>query len=198
MKNKKYMKIIFIIVGIMLISAASIILIKSAADGRDWKIVADDSELEDGTLTEEECTEILLKLMDYRDEKKPSYYAGEYRKNGYVVIMVSKKDSSLLSDLEEIVGQKESVAIRVVEYSLNDLEEANNAFTKKFDEILAGQEEELMQLTSDLTTWGVKMKNNIVEVGISQITDEKVKRFEEVFGKDERIRYVEGHNLMDL
>ena len=129
------------------------------------------------------------------DGKYPDYYGGYYSKNYNIIILLVKGFESKETEILQILDQKDSVYIRYVDYSLNDLEETQQAFGERYQELCDDGDENTIKLLNDITGSGVYVENNEVGVRIKNYSWWKVQKFKKLFGKNKMIRYTEGGNV---
>lgn len=126
------------------------------------------------------------------DEKYPSYYGGAYIKNQNLIILLTTRSKEAEKEIKEIVGQEEGVFIEYVKYSLNDLKNLQRKIGETYERLYEEEDIEAIQLLDDITRTHISEEYNEIVVGITDITNEKVKKLEKIFGNEDMIRYEEG------
>ena len=129
------------------------------------------------------------------DGKYPDYYGGYYSKNYNVIILLVKGFENKGTEILQILDQKNSVYIRYVDYSLNDLEETQQAFGERYQELYEEGDENTIKLLNEITGSGVYVEENEVTVKIKNYSWWKVRKFKKLFGDNELIHYTEGGNV---
>ena len=155
-------------------------------------------EPDKGPLDSEELGELQLKLEETMciEDKYPDYYAGCYTEKGNLVILLTTRSNKVKREIKELLGQEEGIVFRHVKYSLNELREVQTKigeiYTKAHDE----GDEETIQLLSNLSSAGVREKENKVVVALRDMSEETVKAFKKLFRNGGKIRYEYG-NVVD-
>ena len=129
------------------------------------------------------------------DGKYPDYYGGYYSKNYNIIILLVKGFENKETEILQILDQKNSVYIRYVDYSLNDLEETQQAFGERYQELYEEGDENTIKLLNEITGSGVYVEENEVTVKIKNYSWWKVRKFKKLFGDNEVIHYTEGGNV---
>ena len=129
------------------------------------------------------------------DGKYPDYYGGYYSKNYNVIILLVKGFENKGTEILQILDQQNSVYIRYVDYSLNDLEETQQAFGERYQELYEEGDENTIKLLNEITGSGVYVEENEVTVKIKNYSWWKVRKFKKLFGDNEVIHYTEGGNV---
>lgn len=155
-------------------------------------------EPDKGPHNSEELAELQLKLEGTMciEDKYPDYYAGCYTEKGNLIILLTTQSNKVKREIKEALGQEEGIIFRHVKYSLNELKEVQKKIGEIYNKYYEEGDEEKIQLLSNLSSAGVREKENKVVVALRDMSDETVKAFKKLFQNGGKIRYEYG-NVVD-
>lgn len=78
---------------------------------------------------------------------------------------------------------------------MNDLEETQQAFGERYQELYEEGDENTIKLLNEITGSGVYVEENEVTVKIKNYSWWKVRKFKKLLGDNEVIHYTEGDNV---
>lgn len=153
-------------------------------------------ELDKGPFNSVELGELQLKLRDEMciEDKYPDYYAGCYTEKGNLIILLTTRSNKIKREIKEALGQEEGIVFRHVKYSLKELRDAQDKIGEIYAKAHEEGDEERIQLLSNLSSAGVREKENKVVVALRDMT--KVRAFKKLFRNGGKIRYEYG-NVVD-
>ena len=155
-------------------------------------------EPDKGPLDSEELADLQLNLEESEciEDKYPNYYAGCYTEKGNLVILLTTRSNKVKREIKELLGQEEGIVFRHVKYSLNELREVQDKIGEIYAKAHDEGDEETIQLLSNLSSAGVREKENKVVVALRDMSEETVKTFKKILRNEGKIRYEYG-NVVD-
>ena len=121
----------------------------------------------------------------------PAYYAGAYSQNYNLVVHLTVASEARKKEITDILGKEDGVVFRQVEYSLNELQDAQEKFGERLQAIVEEGDEDLKSLLGDLSV-GVEENKNRVIVSIYPYSKRKVRKMKKLFGDYEIVQYEKG------
>ena len=184
----KKSKIVFIISVVIVVLAIAIILnVINNKPKQPQKIGF-------GTLTEEEGNDLMQKLETsiQKDEKLFSQYGGCYMTNKLIVICLTNDSWVAVRKIKKIVEDDENIYIKKVKHSQQELETVRHDASTKWQELLDSENDAERQLGRSISTLGVDIRNNRVQIGVCEYSEETLAKLETLFGNEEIIFYVKS------
>ena len=185
---------VLITIGLLLIVVTILVSVKLINNSSNQKEVF---ESEWGSINPDEET-LLIENLEKEiciDGKYPDYYGGYYSKNYNIIILLTEGSEDKEAEIRNILGQEESVYVKYVPYSLNDLEKAQQEFGERYQELYEEGDKRTIELLNEITGSGVYVEENEVTVKIKNYSWWKVRKFKKLFGDNEVIHYTEGGNV---
>ena len=143
-----------------------------------------------GTLQEGEGSNLIEKLEKtiYEGEIPPEYYAGCYvlKQNLIVLIKEGYKDKEL--EVRNVLGEND-VYIQYVEYSLRELNEAQQVFSEKYESIYKKGNEKERKILQKIVSSGVRNQENRVVITLRNGTKKDVRKIKALVGNNKMIIY---------
>ena len=151
-----------------------------------------------GPLTSEKLAELQLKLEGdiSIEDKYPDCYAGCYTEKGNLIILLTTRANRIKKEIKEALGQEEGIIFRHVKYSLKELRDVQDKIGEIYTKAHEEGDDEKIQLLSNLSSAGVREKENKVVVALRDMSEETVKAFKKLFRNGGKIRYEYG-NVVD-
>lgn len=127
-------------------------------------------------------------------ELYPEEVAGVYYEDGIgIVVDVTENSENIEQQLENVVGQEEKIAVNVVDYSYQELEEQKEEIESKCQTILLCDNSEAKELVQKITSIDVDEQENQVVVGIDKLSNKDKETFVKYICKLEKIILVENN-----
>lgn len=165
--------------------------------------VEDSEQMEDEVSAAEKEADIQYeKLMEAFQEagEYPDYYAGSYiNEDGDLVVNVAEFSDEIQNEVRQ-ASQNSDIVVKQVEYSLNELDDAQEMLNEIYERIFCSSEEtgsilqnaEYNIIWEDVVGYGIDEEQNRVVIDVQGLTDDKRAVLSELLSNDERFAFEEG------